>query len=222
MSKNILGLIILLLMNACSGTQNIELPQGRIQEIPKYKNTYPTKMKKDDYVKNKKSYVLLEEGKKMLFQHKPKEAIERYFNIVINQQEQIGINDKILYAEALHHKGYAYIDLNMFKKAEEYIRKAIKVSDNNPVYISELGYIYQKQKNWRNAYDIFTKAEKIARRNPKQSLVLGRALRGKGFALIEMKQYKRAIEEYKRALKINKNDLKAKNELNYIVAMGYK
>jgi tetratricopeptide (TPR) repeat protein len=148
-------------------------------------------------------------GKLALRAHKPKVAMT-YFDKVIASGEK----DKMLYADAVYNKGYAYIDLKNLKEAKKWIQKSMKLSPEKSLYVSELGYIYQRERDWKNSLKMYTKAEKLA----KTYSEIGRALRGKGYVFVEQKEFSKAKKEYKKAIKINSNDKLSVAELKYIAS----
>jgi len=157
----------------------------------------------------KSNVEIVKMGKLALHAHNPQLAI-KHFNKVILSNEK----NKIIYADAVYYKGYAYIDLKNIKEAKIWVEKAIKILPKNSLYVSELGYIYQSKKDWKNSLKMYTKAAKLA----KTYSEIGRALRGKGYAYVEMKEYTKAKKEYKKALKINPNDKLSFRELKYITS----
>jgi len=86
------------------------------------------------------------------------------------------------------------------------------------MYMSELGYIYQVEKKYKQALKIFEKAEASTTYSPKNSKnrETGRALRGAGYSLTELGRLDEAEKKYHEALKINPADRISKGELNYI------
>lgn len=92
-------------------------------------------------------------------------------------------------------------------------------SPNNSQYLSELGYIYQVEKNWPKSLDLFQKAEEAANSfsSPENKQDdLGHARRGQGYVFVEMGQLDKAEERYRECLKANPKDDKAAAELGYI------
>ena len=192
---------------------------------------------------------MLELGYKTLLEKNPEKAITNYLNPVIDHcQKLYGNSTQKIYsartkaetlyylmlssskkenarvvsptcAEAIYMKGYASIDLGKLDDAKTYIEQALVLSPANPPYLSELGHIYQMQKNWPEAIKTFREAEENAKayspENLKEAELL-RAMRGVGFALTELGQYQEAEQKYLQCLEINKNDKIALYELGYV------
>ena len=192
---------------------------------------------------------LLQEGYKNLLSRNTKESIDKYFNPIIEAYNtHYGNNGKRVYcsrgqaetlfylleasknnedavvisylwSNAFYFKGYASLDLGKIEEAITVINKAIELSPLNSMYLSELGHIYQTQRKWNEAMDLYKRAEESANEfSPEhvKNTELTRALRGIGYSLIELGRLDEAEEKYKKCLEINKNDKKAINELKYI------
>lgn len=128
-------------------------------------------------------------------------------------------------SNAYYLLGYANLELGLAKKAKENILSALQLSPMNSEYLSELGYIYQIQKDWINSLITFEQAEESAEAfSPEQvkNIELARALRGSGYALIEMGKLDEAEEKYKQCLLIDNQDKKALHELQYIKKLRLK
>lgn len=123
------------------------------------------------------------------------------------------------WAEALQLKAYALIELGRYGDARESLGKAQALSPFNSRYMSEYAYTYQAAKDWNKSVEYYRKAAELAQfsgddESGKEDL--GRALRGEGFALIELGDLDGAEKIFKRCLKLDRKDDKARNELNYI------
>jgi tetratricopeptide (TPR) repeat protein len=88
----------------------------------------------------------------------------------------------------------------------------------NAQFLSELGHIYQVEKNWDTQIEVFQRAEKAATTLPKEngSANLARAWRGIAFALTEQGKLDESTGYYKKCLELNPNDQTAVSELRYI------
>jgi tetratricopeptide (TPR) repeat protein len=125
------------------------------------------------------------------------------------------------WANAIHLKGYALIDLERFDEAKVVLRQGTEIAPMHPGLWSELGAILQEEKNWPEALAAFEKAEAAAdlgfdKDSKEVNQLLTRALRGQGFALIEMGKLDQAEKLYKRCLKLDPGDDVAKREMAYI------
>ncbi|MDD5634861.1 MAG: tetratricopeptide repeat protein [Candidatus Omnitrophica bacterium] len=192
---------------------------------------------------------LLSDGRRLIADGKPAEAITGCFDRVIanfnskygDRKEQIycartpaerlmylliaanakraAIAISSVWADAHLMKGFALIELGRIPEAKSSIEQALTLSPNNPLYLSELGYIYQIEKNWAKSVELFQAAEDAAISfSPEEykKFELGRARRSLGYAYIEMGQYDKAEEEYRKCIEEDPNDDKAREELEYI------
>ncbi len=124
-----------------------------------------------------------------------------------------------LCAEVNYLQGYALLEIGLPVDGKEYIEKAHKLSPINALYLCELGHIYQTEKKWQKALELFTKAEEYAEDfSPDKSkkLELMRAKRGVGFSLIELGKLAEAEKKFQQCLEIDENDKASLNELKYI------
>ncbi|MCX5705785.1 MAG: tetratricopeptide repeat protein [Candidatus Omnitrophica bacterium] len=194
-------------------------------------------------------FQLLSEGRRLLDAGKPEEAIIKCFDKVIidfeskyeGRKERVYCArtppEKLLYllmavkekreataisatwADAYFMKGYALIELGRISEAKQFIEQALVFSPNNSQYLSELGYVYQTEKNWSKSLELFKAAEESAiAYSPEESKKdeLGRARRGLGYVFVEMGQLNKAKEKYLQCLEADPADNKAKAELEYI------
>ena len=244
-------ILILILCFGCS-TKNVTIrpaPEKITNEPAAEKTANQPAPGSDIEEINKK---ILEEGYKKLISRNPKEAIDKYFNPVIDAyNSNYGNNGSHVYcsrgqaetmfylleavsksenavvvsqiwADAFYLKGYASLDLGNIDDAETFIKKALELSPSNSMYLSELGHIYQVQRKWNEAMDLYKEAEESARAYSPENLKhteITRAIRGIGYCLIELGRLEEAEEEYKKCLEINENDKKALNELKYIQSL---
>lgn len=160
--------------------------------------------------------LLLESGFKQLSERNTKKSIVDFDKAVSLCEDQYSNSEKKTYAsrgmtetiyymmkaaadgesaiavgpacsEALYLRGYASLDLGQIDLAEEYIKRAIEMAPVNSMYLSELGHIYHSKRDWKNALEIFTKAESAATTYSPPELKdaeLSRAKRGVGLGLL--------------------------------------
>ncbi|GLQ31361.1 tetratricopeptide repeat protein [Litoribrevibacter albus] len=122
-------------------------------------------------------------------------------------------------ADALYFKGYAVLDFGELELAQNLLDQALSMSPANAMYLSEVGHIHHIKKSWKEALDVFIKAEDAAETySPDQvkQKELTRAKRGIGFSLIELGRLDEAEVKFNECLEINPNDKTAKHELEYI------
>src|SRR5207245_2846205 len=93
-----------------------------------------------------------------------------------------------LWADAYFMKGYALQDLGRRAEAKASINHALELSPFSPQYLSELGEIYELEKNWPKAMQTFREAEDHNPLAPDESRAfeLGTARRGIGYVLVEL------------------------------------
>ena len=169
------------------------------------------------------NFKLLVEGKNRLKENKAKLAIKNYFNPIIencNKKNTQVYN--LTCADATYHKGSAYIELKELSKAKQWIKKAIKLLPKDSLYVSELAFVYQLEKNLVKALEIYKRAEDIAKKDLDyldNRFGLSRAIRGEGFILIDLGRLSEAKEYFKKALELNPDDKSALNELKYIESL---
>lgn len=122
-------------------------------------------------------------------------------------------------SQAFYFKSYSSLDLGQPEEAMQSIQKAIEWSPVNSRYLSELGHLYQLNRDWKKSLETFQQSEEYAETfSPEDSKKdeLARAKRGVGFNLIELGKLKEAEAKFKECLTLNKADKIALNELKYI------
>jgi Flp pilus assembly protein TadD len=127
----------------------------------------------------------------------------------------------VAWADAYYLKGYALVELRRSEDAKVALERAIHLSPFNSQYLSELANIYQDEKNWPKAFDLYSEAEAFATFSPstREKLDTARAKRGQGYVLTELGRLDEAEAKYKECLAMDPNDAKAQHELEYIRAV---
>jgi len=122
------------------------------------------------------------------------------------------------WANAYFMKAYALQDLRRMAEARTNVQLALGLSPFNSQYLSELGQIYQLEKNWPKARQQFESAEDHAKLSPEeaQAMELGRARRGVAYVFVELGKLDEAEQKYQQCLAADPNDKKAKRELEYV------
>ena len=116
-------------------------------------------------------------------------------------------------------KGYALSEMGHLSEARSSIERAIALSPENSQYLSELGHIHQLLKEWPKALEYYRKAEMSAEAFSPPSVKafeLGVARRGMGYVLVELGRLDEAEDKYLQCLAADPNDVRAKNELEYV------
>lgn len=123
------------------------------------------------------------------------------------------------WAQAYFLKAYALVEMRKLDEAKAALERALALSPRNSNYLSELAAIYLHKKEWSSALQAYQLAEAAAKDfsppNIKDS-ELARAWRGKGYVYVEQNRLDDAEKMYRQCLDLNKNDIKAINELRYI------
>jgi tetratricopeptide (TPR) repeat protein len=134
--------------------------------------------------------------------------------------------------DALYYKAYCLVELGDPAQARSLLQRALELMPGDPMFLCELGEVILRESAWQQAFDAFEQARKSAEelaaapdgaarspggRTPVQWQ--GRALRGQGYALVEMQKLDDAEQAYRRALELDPNDDQAKKELEYIAGL---
>lgn len=129
------------------------------------------------------------------------------------------------WAYAYYLKAYSLLDIGRIDEAKELLGRAIALSPRNAQFLSEMGNIYQREKNWPKALETFQAAEAAARDFSPQDLKnieLSRALRGLGYVYVEQGRLDDAEKMYRQCLELNSKDAVALNELRYVQGLKAK
>ena len=129
-----------------------------------------------------------------------------------------------VWADAYFVKGYALLELGRIPDAKASLQQAIALSPSNSHYLSELGTIYQMEKNWAKAKQQFEASEENAGLSPESVKAdeIGRARRGLGYVFVELGELDKAEKKYQQCLADNPNDTRAKRELEYVRSLRAK
>jgi len=192
---------------------------------------------------------LLSDGSDLLIAGRPKEAIEYFEKAAVDYEEkykndatkifcarseeetmlyllQAAINKdgntKVVSADwayAYYMKAIALIDLGKLSEAKVSMERALTLSPSNSVFLSGLGHIYQYEKNWPMALQIYQRAEEAANAySPPESrnVELSRAWRGIGYVYVELNKIDEAEKMFRQCLELDKYDQIALKELRYV------
>lgn len=115
-------------------------------------------------------------------------------------------------------KGFALIDLGRADEAKAEFDKAVGLAPMNAQFLAERGEWHKNRKDWASAYADFESASTASEFSPESAKKFekGRALRGMAFVRIEQGELKEAEKLLKQALKLDRNDAKARQELEYV------
>ncbi len=122
------------------------------------------------------------------------------------------------WADAYFVKAYALQDLGRLAEAKAAIQLALELSPMSSHYLSELGHIYQSEKNWSKAEESFAAAEDNAPLSPDdlKAAELGRARRGLAYVFVEQGRLAEAEKKYLQCLEADPKDSTAAKELDYV------
>ena len=122
------------------------------------------------------------------------------------------------WADAYFIKAYALQDVGRIAEAKATIKLALELSPMSSHYLSELGNIYQSEKNWSKAEESFAAAEDNAPLSPDdvKAEELGRARRGLGYVFVEQGRLAEAEKKYLQCLEADPKDSRAAKELAYV------
>nr|WP_295379821.1 tetratricopeptide repeat protein [Pseudoxanthomonas sp.] len=122
------------------------------------------------------------------------------------------------WAQGYYGKAYALIELNRFDEAATALDRALELSPANSQFLTERGYVYRASREWDKMLASNQAALEHAQFTP-ESLregVRARALRGAGYALIELDRLDEAERHFRDSLKIEPENQVALGELDYI------
>ena len=124
-----------------------------------------------------------------------------------------------LWAYGYYGKAYALIELGRPDDAMAMLDKALQLSPYNPQFLSERGHIHQMRKEWPEMLQSNLSAQEfapLASPDDRRDMEHARALRGQGFALIELNRLEEAENLFRDSLKLDPGSKMAQNELVYI------
>ncbi|WP_439892923.1 tetratricopeptide repeat protein (plasmid) [Ralstonia sp. 25C] len=129
------------------------------------------------------------------------------------------------WAYAYYLKAYAMIELNRMDEAKVTLQRAIDMSPHNAQFRTEMGGVYQREKNWPMAITSFETAERDAREFSAPNIKnteLARAWRGLAYVYVEQNRLDEAEALYRKCLELDANDTRAASELRYLQAQRAK
>lgn len=116
-------------------------------------------------------------------------------------------------------KAYALVELKRYDEASEALARAQTLAPDNPQFLSERGHLHQIRREWQQMLDANKRAEDSTHFASPEALrdsERARALRGQGFALIELKDLDAAEAAFRTSLELDPDSQLARSELAYI------
>lgn len=135
----------------------------------------------------------------------------------VARKDAVALNDSWCYA--LWAKGYALIELGRIEEAVAPLTRATMMMPTNAQFLTELGYVHQTLKHWKESNTAYYAAVEAAKRNKDEAsrnLSLRHAWFGIGYNDIELGNFDDAEKHMNEALKAAPDDQKVKEELEYI------
>lgn len=133
--------------------------------------------------------------------------------------KQDGVALGSTWAYAHYGKAYALVDLNRLEEAVKEIDLALQLAPLNPQFLSERAYLYRSTSEWDKMLEGYRSALSyidMATPDNLKSSERARALRGEGYALIELGDLDLAEKSFKKSLKLEPRNEMALGELVYI------
>jgi tetratricopeptide (TPR) repeat protein len=125
------------------------------------------------------------------------------------------------WANAWYLKGYALLELERVPEARAALDRAVALAPYHATFLNERAEAAKLERDWDTAYDYYRQAEDAAGFSAKdeQKAIRGQALRGQAFVFVEKGEYDRAEKVLRQCLWLDRNDQRAKQELEYIAKL---
>ncbi|HTV85272.1 MAG TPA: tetratricopeptide repeat protein [Dyella sp.] len=139
-------------------------------------------------------------------------------------QQSAQVLSKPTWAMAYYLSGYAYGSMGDMAHSEASLKQALLLSPFNSQFLSELGNVYENEKNWPSALEAFQSADAAAEFAPPEQKIALRchALRGQGYVLVELHKLDEAAQKYNDCLRIKPGDEVSIRELGYVWGLQVK
>jgi len=130
----------------------------------------------------------------------------------------------VAWANAYFLKGYAYVELNQANEAKSALKQALELSPQNARYLIELAEAAKLERNWDESFGYYKEAESASAFSPadEKASDLSHSKRGQAFVFIEQGKFDEAEKMLKECLKLDADDQRAKEELEYIQSLRKK
>jgi tetratricopeptide (TPR) repeat protein len=123
------------------------------------------------------------------------------------------------WCEAMLVKGYALTELKRPAEAAQTLGALVRHDTNNAQYLIEYGFAVRSSGETARALEIYKKAESLASRSTDKQLAAhwrAAALRGQGYAYIDLQNWDDAAKAYQKSLKYEPDNELAKSELRFV------
>lgn len=117
---------------------------------------------------------------------------------------------------AYYHAAYVHVSAKRFDEALPLLDKAIALAPYYATPLSERGFIFNQQGRLRDGIESYRKAIEISDAHPSAAFAKPVALRGIGWAQIELGELNQAQETYQEVLVLEPDSELARSELEYI------
>jgi len=112
--------------------------------------------------------------------------------------------------------GYIAVELRDAAQALRWLDRAHETAPYEPEALTERGVALNMMRDWAGALDSYQRALVLTRTHPEAAYAQALALRGTGYALIELGDLAAAQSAYEDSLKLEPGNKVANNELTYI------
>ena len=130
------------------------------------------------------------------------------------------------WARAYWARAYAYSEMARYTDAQAELEKALALSPMDSQYKSELAFTYERGGDWNKVLSLYQEAAgdaEISGGSPETTTRLKCvALRGQGYALVELHRLDEATKAYQECLKLTPGEPKSLAELGYIKGLRAK
>jgi tetratricopeptide (TPR) repeat protein len=123
------------------------------------------------------------------------------------------------WAQAYWARAYAYSEMARYADAQIELEKALALSPMNSQYKNELAFTYQHSRDWQKMLALYREAQAdadVSAGPDEVSALKCVALRGQGYALVELHRLDEATRAYQDCLKLQPGEPKSLGELGYI------
>ena len=123
------------------------------------------------------------------------------------------------WAMAYWGRGYAYDEMARYDDALVEMKKALALAPLDAQYNVEIGFIYQRKRDWSSSLEHYKTAEAYASvtlPGNEVAEVTCKAFRGQGYDLVEMHRFDEARAAYRSCLRLMPGEPKSTGELKYI------